>query len=68
MKGLHLFIVLSVFSLALIDLGCRAQQIPAQTSQAQLVILDTDIGDDIDDAYALALVLRSPELVQIVGP
>jgi purine nucleosidase len=27
----------------------------------QLVILDTDIGDDIDDAFALALVLRSPE-------
>jgi inosine-uridine nucleoside N-ribohydrolase len=28
----------------------------------QLVILDTDIGDDIDDAFALALALRSPEL------
>jgi len=28
----------------------------------QLVLLDTDIGDDIDDAFALALVLRSPEL------
>ena len=26
------------------------------------VILDTDIGDDIDDAFALALVLRSPEI------
>ncbi|MGE5567881.1 MAG: nucleoside hydrolase [Rhodospirillales bacterium] len=26
------------------------------------VILDTDIGDDIDDALALALALRSPEL------
>jgi purine nucleosidase len=30
--------------------------------QPQLVILDTDIGDDIDDAFALAVVLRSPEL------
>ena len=28
----------------------------------QLAILDTDIGDDIDDAFALALVLRSPEI------
>jgi inosine-uridine nucleoside N-ribohydrolase len=28
----------------------------------QLAVLDTDIGDDIDDAFALALVLRSPEL------
>jgi purine nucleosidase len=27
----------------------------------QLAILDTDIGDDIDDAFALALLLRSPE-------
>jgi inosine-uridine nucleoside N-ribohydrolase len=31
-------------------------------SQPQLVLLDTDIGDDIDDAFALALALRSPEL------
>jgi len=29
---------------------------------AQRVILDTDIGDDIDDAYALALIVASPEL------
>jgi inosine-uridine nucleoside N-ribohydrolase len=28
----------------------------------EMVILDTDIGDDIDDAFALALTLRSPEL------
>lgn len=26
------------------------------------VVLDTDIGDDIDDAYALALALRSPRV------
>jgi purine nucleosidase len=34
--------------------------------QPQLAILDTDIGDDIDDAFALALALRSPEL-KILG-
>lgn len=28
----------------------------------QKVIIDTDIGDDIDDAFALALAFRSPEL------
>ena len=28
----------------------------------QLVWVDTDIGDDIDDAFALGLILRSPEL------
>ena len=30
------------------------------------IIIDTDIGDDIDDAFAVALALRSPEL-QILG-
>lgn len=38
---------------------------PAATAP-QMVILDTDIGDDIDDAYALALALQSPEL-KILG-
>jgi purine nucleosidase len=37
-----------------------------QTKQAdagpQLALIDTDIGDDIDDAFAVALALRSPEL------
>lgn len=30
------------------------------------VIIDTDIGDDVDDAFALALAMKSPEL-QILG-
>ena len=30
------------------------------------IIIDTDIGDDVDDAFAVALALRSPEL-QILG-
>ena len=39
----------------------------AKTASApQLVIIDTDIGDDIDDAFALALALKSPEL-KILG-
>jgi len=46
--------------------GIHSQAAPAvaRTTNAapQLVILDTDIGDDIDDAFALALVLRSPEM------
>jgi len=32
------------------------------TASPQLAILDTDIGDDIDDAFAMALVLRSTEI------
>ncbi len=31
-------------------------------SSKQMILIDTDIGDDIDDALALALALRSPEL------
>jgi purine nucleosidase len=49
--------------------SANAQAAPAGQGSAepkQLVILDTDIGDDIDDAFALALVLRSPE-IQILG-
>lgn len=38
----------------------HAQAKPAV--QPELVILDTDIGDDIDDAFALGLALKSPEL------
>jgi len=35
---------------------------PKKEASPQLVWLDTDIGDDIDDAFALGLILRSPEL------
>src|SRR5256885_14651605 len=38
----------------------------AQNAPQQKIIIDTDIGDDIDDAFAVALALRSPEL-QILG-
>jgi inosine-uridine nucleoside N-ribohydrolase len=67
MKGTRFFGVLA--ALVLVAAGSaviKSQAAPAadQTPGAspQLVILDTDIGDDIDDAFALALVLRSPEL------
>lgn len=39
---------------------------PSAAAAPQLAILDTDIGDDIDDAFALALVLQSPE-VKLLG-
>jgi purine nucleosidase len=47
---------------------CGAQT-PTQAlppSTPERVIIDTDIGDDIDDAFALALALKSPEL-EILG-
>ena len=39
-----------------------AQQVSIEPQGAEKVIIDSDIGDDIDDAFALALALRSPEL------
>jgi inosine-uridine nucleoside N-ribohydrolase len=39
------------------------QSLPAHPEK---IIIDTDIGDDIDDAFAVALALRSPE-IQILG-
>lgn len=42
---------------------------PAMTqaqSAPQKIIIDTDIGDDVDDAFALALAVKSPEL-EILG-
>jgi purine nucleosidase len=67
MKILRLFLAVSVvvvicagFASAGAQPGVAASSVGV--GEPQLVILDTDIGDDIDDAFALALVLRSPEL------
>src|SRR5256884_3724568 len=52
------------------DPACSAQSSPnpavPERASPEKVIIDTDIGDDIDDAFAVALALRSPEL-QILG-
>jgi len=58
---------LAAIVLLLPMLAAQAQSAPAaQLAAPQLAIIDTDIGDDIDDAFALALALRSPEL-RILG-
>lgn len=44
---------------------CYSQQ-ASTTATPQKIIIDTDIGDDIDDAFAVALALKSPE-VQVLG-
>jgi inosine-uridine nucleoside N-ribohydrolase len=41
-------------ALAVLDLTTKSARVP--------VLFDTDIGDDIDDAFALALLLASPEV------
>jgi len=45
--------------------GPRAPQ-STPSAEAEKVIIDTDVGDDIDDAFALALAVRSPQ-VEILG-
>ena len=52
------------FTLLLLAIGMVRPALP-QTVPSK-VIFDTDIGDDIDDAYALGLLLQSPE-VKVLG-
>ena len=69
MKILRFVFLLGAGMAALAGLASAQVQAAAGRESAgavQLAILDTDIGDDIDDAFALALALRSPEL-KILG-
>jgi purine nucleosidase len=51
---------------------CASRSLMSQVSASsgaqvpEKVIIDTDIGDDVDDAFAIGLALASPE-IQIVG-
>ncbi|MGH9573956.1 MAG: nucleoside hydrolase [Candidatus Acidiferrales bacterium] len=64
--------VFAFFGVALLFCGARVANARGRGAQAAVsgeqakIIIDTDIGDDIDDAFAVALALRSPE-VQILG-
>lgn len=62
MTGKSLLAGVALLAMLLARSGAGARPQAPQPAAPQLVILDTDIGDDIDDAFALALVLRSPEL------
>jgi inosine-uridine nucleoside N-ribohydrolase len=57
------FAALALIAVAELNVhGQRAPGVAPKNAAEQLVILDTDIGDDIDDAFALALLLQSPEI------
>lgn len=60
---LFLLVILLAFARTL--LAGQAASAPTP-STPEKVIIDTDIGDDIDDAFAVALAVQSPEL-QILG-
>ena len=55
----------SIFCLVLI-LASGAGWAQGAGHVPEKIIIDTDIGDDVDDAFALALAVRSPEL-QVLG-
>jgi inosine-uridine nucleoside N-ribohydrolase len=55
-------LMLPLFSL----IAGTAVAVSAPDPSPQMVIIDTDIGDDIDDAFAAGLALASPEL-KILG-
>ena len=63
-----LCVILSSVVLCLVMLGSCATDGELKMGQKELsckkmpVIFDTDIGDDIDDTWALAMLLESPEL------
>jgi len=65
MKKLSVLMILLVLASGLFSPQSVAQVeggVAKTQSPSQLVVIDTDIGDDIDDAFALALALKSPEL------
>ena len=62
-------LAMSMAAVSAIALLCRcacAQALSQDAVTAEKVIIDTDIGDDIDDAFALALALSS-DRVQVLG-
>src|SRR5262245_23680130 len=46
----------------LVALAAAAPAQPRAAEKPVPIILDTDIGSDVDDAYALVLAARSPQL------
>ena len=58
---MHIRHVLLSFTLGLLLAGGFVA-VAQHRAAKQKVIIDTDIGDDIDDAFAVALAFRSPEL------
>jgi purine nucleosidase len=63
---IRIFPVILLLSTCLMHRAFAQTQHSERAEPKQLVIIDTDIGDDIDDAFALGLALQSPE-VRILG-
>lgn len=54
---------LGILTICLLTLGCAVSNSTSAAQNRKIpVIFDTDIGDDIDDTWALIMLLQSPEL------
>jgi len=62
LAGPFFVVLLAAFTGASGSVFAQEQSAPAAAAHPQLVIFDTDIGDDIDDVLALGLAFSSPEL------
>ncbi len=62
MKNARIFLALAAMMAAITAASQAPAALHPPVVNPELVILDTDIGDDIDDAFALALALRSLEI------
>jgi len=56
-------VVLGILAMCLVIVSCCAasKNLPSSSREKIPVIFDTDIGGDIDDTWALALLVQSPE-------
>ena len=63
MRGIN--VIRACLCVALLSLGVPALAAPAAPARLPVVI-DTDVGDDIDDAFALVLALSDPRL-DVIG-
>jgi purine nucleosidase len=62
-------LVAGVFAICLLESASASAQTETSTPRqntAEKIIIDTDIGSDIDDAFAVGLALHSPEF-QVLG-
>jgi len=61
--SLKSIVVLEILAMCLMIVSCCAshKNLPARSRAKIPVIFDTDIGGDIDDTWALALLVQSPE-------
>jgi purine nucleosidase len=66
MRGTVSLVILLLLLTGVAHAGGPQTDATGPQAGAAKVIFDTDIGDDIDDAYALGFLLRSPE-VQVLG-